>query len=66
MTLGDDLPADVTAALVALGRGDATSYREAAERVRRSFEQRDASLEDMPVPDTYLVLEVLADRRSAR
>jgi hypothetical protein len=62
-TLEEDFPQDVAAALVALGRGDGVSYRAAAGRVRRSFEERDAFLEDVPVPDTYHVLETLAERR---
>jgi hypothetical protein len=62
-TLTEGFPEDVAVALVALGRPDAVSYRRAAERVRRSFEERDAFLEDVPVADTFLVLEVLAERR---
>ncbi|MGH3009416.1 MAG: hypothetical protein ACRDLM_08445 [Gaiellaceae bacterium] len=62
-TLSGDFPADVAAALVGLGRGDAVAYAEAAQSVRRSFEERDAFLEDVPVPDTYLVLKTLAQRR---
>lgn len=61
-TLGDEFPEEVAAALVALARHDAAAYRDAAARVRRSFEERDAFLEDVPVPDTALVLDVLAVR----
>lgn len=65
-TLGGDFPADVAAALVALGRHDATAYAAAVESVRRSFEERDAYLEDVPVPDTALALDALARSRIAR
>jgi hypothetical protein len=61
--LGDGFPTDVAAALVALARGDAGAFSAAAESVRRSFEERDAFLEDVPVPDTLLVLEILAEQR---
>ena len=56
-------PRDVADALAALAAGDADAYREAAGRVLRSFEERDAYLEDIPVADTVLVLEALADTR---
>ena len=58
-----DFPADVAAALAALAAGNAESYAAAAEDVLRSFEARDAFLEDMPVADTALVLERLAAER---
>lgn len=56
-------PADVADALAALARGDASAYAEAAASVLRSFEERDAYLEDIPVADTVLVLEILAAPR---
>lgn len=62
-TLGEGFPEDVAAALVALGRGSAGAYSAAVASVRRSFEERDAFLEDVPVADTALVLDVLAGRR---
>lgn len=62
-TLGGEFPADVAAALCAIAAGDATAYATAVESVRRSFEERDAYLEDVPVPDTALALDVLAARR---
>jgi hypothetical protein len=65
-TLGKSFPGDVAAALVALGRHDGPAYAEAAASVRRSFEERAAFLEDVPVADTYLVLEALAERRRLR
>jgi hypothetical protein len=62
-TLGDDFPGDVAAALAALALRDEDAYRVAVTSVRRSFETRDAFLEDMPVPDTALALGALAARR---
>lgn len=62
-TLGDDFPGDVAAALSALATDDPDSYRAAIASVRRSFEEREAFLEDVPVPDTALALDVLATRR---
>jgi len=64
-TLSADFPEDVAAALVALGRSDVSAYEEAVARVRRSFEERDAFLEDLPVADTALALDALAVRRAA-
>lgn len=62
-TLGEGFPEDVAAALRALAAGDRDAYRAAAEAARRSFEARSAFLEDVPVPDTALALDVLAARR---
>jgi hypothetical protein len=62
-TLGDDFPSDVRDALAALVDRDAEAYRDAANRIRRSFETREAHLEDLPVPDTALALDALAARR---
>jgi hypothetical protein len=59
-TLDEGFPSDVAAALSALARHDTDSFREAVASVRRSFEERDAYLEDVPVPDTALALEALA------
>lgn len=59
----EGFPADVGEALHALARGDAAAYAEAAASVLRSFEERDAYLEDIPVADTVLVLELLAADR---
>src|ERR1041384_3381508 len=42
---------------------DSSAYRAAATRIRRSFEERDAFLEDVPISDTALALDVLAARR---
>lgn len=59
----DDFPRAVADALAALGAGDAASYRAAVRDVLRSFEERGAYLEDVPVADTVLVLEELARAR---
>jgi hypothetical protein len=56
-------PRAVADALAALARADATGFAEARLAVLRSFEQRDAFLEDVPVADTVLVLEELARER---
>jgi hypothetical protein len=63
VTLGDGFPSDVAAALSALARHDAARYLPAVGSVRRSFEEREGFLEDVPVPDTALVLDALAARR---
>ena len=56
-------PAAVADALGALARGDKPGYAEARLAVLRSFEERDAFLEDVPVADTVLVLDALALER---
>jgi hypothetical protein len=56
-------PSHVADALAALAAGDASSYRDAVGRVLESFETRENYLEDIPVADTVLVLEALAERR---
>jgi hypothetical protein len=62
-TLGEGFPGDVAAALAALATHDTDAYRDAVDSVRRSFEEREAFLEDVPVPDTALVLDTLAAQR---
>lgn len=59
----DAFPRPVADALVALASGDGPAYKEAAGRVLDSFETREEYLEDIPVADTVLVLEALADKR---
>jgi hypothetical protein len=59
----DDFPRDVAEALAAIAAGDAVAYAAAVEDVLRSFEERDAFLEDVAVADTLLVLETLAAPR---
>ena len=61
--LGEGFPGDVADALRALAAHDAEAYRAAVTAVRRSFEEREDFLEDMPVPDTALALEALGERR---
>jgi hypothetical protein len=63
-TLGEDFPSDVAAALTALAAHDAAAYTAASERVLRSFQQQEKFLEDIPVSDTKLALDVLAKRRT--
>ena len=62
-SLADGFPDDVADALRALALYDADSYDVAVRSVRRSFEEREAFLEDVPVPDTALALDALASRR---
>lgn len=59
----DDFPSDVAAALAALAEGDGDAYLGAIEAVLVSFEERSEFLEDVPVADTVLVLQVLATPR---
>jgi hypothetical protein len=62
-TLDDGFPSDVAATLVALAADDTEAFRVAVDAVRRSFEEREDFLEDMPVADTALALDALAERR---
>jgi hypothetical protein len=59
----DDFPADVGDALAFVAAEDVLGYRTAVDAVLRSFETRDDYLEDVPVADTVLVLQSLAERR---
>ena len=60
----EDFPEAVGDALAYLAAGtDRIGYVEAVEDVLESFETRDEYLEDVPVADTVLVLQVLAERR---
>ena len=59
----DAFPRPVADALAGLAAGDSDVYRDAVSRVLVSFEERDAYLEDIPVADTVVVLEALANRR---
>lgn len=56
-------PRSVADALAALAARDAEAYADAADAVLRSFEEREAYLDDIPVADTVIVLEALAERR---
>ena len=62
-TLGEGFPGDVADALRALAAHEEDAYRAAVDSIRRSFETREAFLEDVPVPDTALALDALAARR---
>jgi tetratricopeptide (TPR) repeat protein len=59
----DDFPHDVADALATLAAEDILGYTYAVESVLESFEQRDEYLEDIPVADTVIVLQALAERR---
>jgi tetratricopeptide (TPR) repeat protein len=59
----DDFPAAVGDALAFLAAGDVLGYAIAVDAVLDSFETRDEYLEDLPVADTVLVLQALAERR---
>jgi hypothetical protein len=60
----DDFPLAVAHALAAVAAGDGERYGVAVESVLESFEQRTDFLEDVPVADTVLVLQVLAAQRA--
>jgi tetratricopeptide (TPR) repeat protein len=59
----DDFPHDVANALATLAAEDPLGYTYAVESVLESFEQRDEYLEGIPVADTVIVLQALAERR---
>jgi hypothetical protein len=59
----EEFPRPVAEALAALAAADGAAYRDAAARVLESFEGRDEYLEDIPVADTVIVLQGLAERR---
>lgn len=59
----EDFPRDVGAALAALASGRAEAYAAAVGSVLRSFETREAYLEDIAVADTAIVLQRLAAAR---
>ena len=60
----DGFPSSVGDALAMIAAQDLVGYIEAVEEVLESFVTRDEYLEDLPVADTVLVLQVLAGRRS--
>jgi hypothetical protein len=59
----EDFPHDVGDALAYLAAQDVIGYIEAIEEVLESFAAREEYLEDLPVADTVLVLQALAQRR---
>jgi hypothetical protein len=63
LRLDESFPSDVADAIAFIASPDPVAYVEAVESVLRSFETRDAYLEDLPAADTVLVLQALAERR---
>ena len=59
----DHFPQAVADALYMLATADGAGYRVAVENVLDAFERRTDFLEDVPVADTVLVLQVLAAQR---
>ncbi|HEY7795904.1 MAG TPA: hypothetical protein VIA10_18005 [Gaiellaceae bacterium] len=59
----ESFPNEVADALAFIAAEDVVGYVEAVEDVLESFEAREAYLEDVPVADTVLVLQALAERR---
>jgi hypothetical protein len=59
----DDFPTAVGDALGFIAAHDVLGYTESVEAVLASFESRDEFLEDIPVADTVLVLQILAGSR---
>jgi hypothetical protein len=59
----DDFPTVVADTLVVLAAGDAAGYDRAIRTLVADFEARSEFLEDTPVADTVLALQVLADER---
>jgi hypothetical protein len=59
----DDFPDDVARSLLAIAGADAAAYSAAVVEVLRSFETREAYLEDVAVADTVIVLQAFAGRR---
>jgi hypothetical protein len=58
-----DFPGDVADALATLAAEDTLGYTYAIESVLESFDTREEYLEDVPVADTVIVLQALAERR---
>jgi tetratricopeptide (TPR) repeat protein len=59
----EDFPNDVADALATLAAEDTLGYTYAIESVLESFATREEYLEDIPVADTVIVLQALAERR---
>jgi hypothetical protein len=59
----DAFPPPVAEALAGLAEADGATYAAGCSAVLASFESREAYLEDIPVADTVIVLEALAERR---
>ena len=58
-----DFPHDVGDALAFSAAQDVVGFTYAVESVLESFETREEYLEDLPVADSVLVLQALAQRR---
>ena len=56
-------PPATAAACEALAAGHASAYKDSVQIVLRTFEERVRFLEDIPVADTVLALQVLAESR---
>jgi hypothetical protein len=63
MREGDEPFARAAEALAALAAGDGPRYREAVGAIVLDFEARDAHLTGVPIADTALLMEALAERR---
>ena len=63
MRAGSDAFGRAAAAVEALAAGDGAAYREAVAAIVADFETRDAHLTGVPIADTALMLERLAERR---
>jgi hypothetical protein len=59
----DDFPSTVAESVAELSAGDPRGYEAAIHTLVEDFEAREEFLEDVPVADTVLALEVLADER---
>jgi hypothetical protein len=59
----EDFPSDVADALATIAAEDRLGYVYAVETVLDSFATRDEYLEDIPVADTVIVLQALAEKR---
>jgi len=60
----EGFPPATADALTALARGDRAAYAEAVAAVLETFETRERFLEDIPVADTVMTLQVLARARA--
>jgi len=59
----DAFPAPVATAIAGLAAGHAETYADGCGALLAFFESREAYLEDIPVADTVIVFEALAERR---
>ena len=62
----EPIPAPVTASITALAARNERAYVAAIEELVRDFEGRTEFLEDIPVADTVLALQALAEARGIR